>query len=299
MSRHDAFVRQVLSDLNTAREFMRLFMKPVVEHLDLSRLEMRSDSFVDENLDKTATDLLYHAPWQDRSDAYVAMIVEHKSEGAARATGEHLPLQLRGQEIDLLRQHRRNHPKEPIPLVMLVALYHGAKPYRGPLTVGESMALDEQWIPERWKHQDMTLIDLAELNDAQMTTDKLGLFLRVLKHIYDDNFLELYQKLVPALQKLDQSIADRSFVIALNRYLVTSANMENMAKFTQIAVESYSEETGGIAMTLYESAKREGRNLEREMIVRNMLQKGLDYETIAFYTALSVEEVQMMAKKAS
>ncbi len=52
-------------------------------------------------------------------------------------------------------------------------------------------------------------------------------------------------------------------------------------------------------MTLYEVAQKEGRALEREMIVRNMLQKGLDYVTIASYTNLSVEEVQLMAKKAS
>jgi hypothetical protein len=131
------------------------------------------------------------------------------------------------------------------------------------------------------------------------SSDKLGLFLRVLKHIYDDNFLELYQELVPALQKLDQSIAVRSFVIALNRYLVTSANMENMAKFTQIAVESYSEETRGATMTLYEVAQRDARILEREAIVRNMLKKGFDYQTIAEITALSQEEVAVMAKKAS
>jgi predicted transposase YdaD len=299
MTRHDAFVRMVLSDLNTASAFMRLFLVPIAEQLDLTQLELRSDSFVDDNLDKTATDLLYHIPWQDRSDAYVAMIVEHKSEGAARASGEHLPLQLRGQEIDLLRQHRRNHPKDPIPLVMLVALYHGAKPYRGPRTVGESMALPAKWIPERWKHQDMVLIDLAQLDETELAQDKLGLFLRVLKHIYDDNFLEIYQSLIPALQSLDNAPADRSFVIALNKYLVTSANMENMARFAEIAVKSYSEETGGNAMTLYESAKREGEKQNQEKIVRNMLQRGFDYQTIAEITSLSLEEVAVMAKKAS
>jgi hypothetical protein len=61
------------------------------------------------------------------------------------------------------------------------------------------------------------------------------------------------QSLVPALQKLDNALADRSFVIALNKYLVTSANMENMAKFNEIAVKSYSEETGGATMTLAEA----------------------------------------------
>jgi hypothetical protein len=88
-------------------------------------------------------------------------------------------------------------------------------------------------------------------------------------------------------------------VIALNRYLVTSANMENMAKFTQIAVESYSEETGGIAMTLYESAKREGVSIYQQQLVRNMLNEGFDFQTIARVTALTPDEVAVMAKKAS
>lgn len=299
MSKHDAFVRLVLSDLQTARAFMQHFLGPTAGQLDLAHLELRSDTFVDENLDKTATDLLYQVPWRNRSDAYVAMIVEHKCEGSARASGEHLPLQLRGQELDLLRQHRRNHPNDPLPLVFLVALYHGAKPYRGPRTVGESMALPPDMVPVRWKHQDMILIDLAVLDETDLGQDKLGLFLRVLKHIYDDNFLEIYQGWVPALQALDNSVRDRSFVIALNTYAVTSAKMENQAKFAEIALKSYSTETGGATMTLYEVLQTEGRNSEREKIVRNMLQKGIDHETIAACTELSVEEVQLMAKKAS
>ncbi len=140
---------------------------------------------------------------------------------------------------------------------------------------------------------------LAELDESGLPMDKLGLFLRVLKHIYDENFLEIYENLVPALQALDRTEGDRGFVIAVNRYLVTSANMENLAKFSEIAVKSFSEETGGAAMTLSEVIQREGEKRTMEKIVKNMLKDGFDYQTIARITGLSHEEIDLLTKKAS
>jgi hypothetical protein len=56
-------------------------------------------------------------------------------------------------------------------------------------------------------------------------------------------------------------------------------------------------------MTLYESAIREGGLKERDRIlqsiVHNMLQRGVDYQTIADCTDLSLDEVALFGKKAS
>ena len=57
---HDEFCKNNLRNLDKARKFLRLTLKPeIVELLDLERLELSPESFLDEELKKLYADVLY------------------------------------------------------------------------------------------------------------------------------------------------------------------------------------------------------------------------------------------------
>ncbi|MFM7175484.1 MAG: Rpn family recombination-promoting nuclease/putative transposase, partial [Caldilinea sp.] len=63
---HDKFFKEMLTQPEAARIFLRDFLPPTVaEQLDLSRLQLVKDSFIDETLQAHFSDLVYHgaAPW--------------------------------------------------------------------------------------------------------------------------------------------------------------------------------------------------------------------------------------------
>ena len=136
---HDLFSRRELADLVLASELFSKFLKEDLRrHLDLERLVLDKETYVDEDLDELICDVTYRVPCRDR-DAFVSIILEHKSEGMARSGGSNLPFQLRSQEHAVMKHYRRNHPKGKLPIVILVVLYHGKSTYKGPRKVSETM----------------------------------------------------------------------------------------------------------------------------------------------------------------
>ncbi|MFN3983631.1 MAG: Rpn family recombination-promoting nuclease/putative transposase, partial [Caldilinea sp.] len=56
---HDKFFKEMLTQPEAARSFLRDFLPPsVVEQLDLSRLQVVKDSFIDETLQEHFSDLV-------------------------------------------------------------------------------------------------------------------------------------------------------------------------------------------------------------------------------------------------
>ena len=77
---HDKFFKEALTQPDAARTFLRDYLPAdVAALLDLSRLQLVKDSFVDEALREHFSDLLYEVGLRDRGSAYVCVLFEHKS----------------------------------------------------------------------------------------------------------------------------------------------------------------------------------------------------------------------------
>ncbi len=301
--KHDEFVRYVMTDPRVHIPFFRLFLQDLERHLDFDQLRMESESFVSEELSKLVTDFLFQAPWREQEELFISILFEHKSEGSARGEPVSLVYQLRTQEMAFMQRYVRQNPGKKLPIVLLVGLYHGSRPYRGPRTVAESMAGPAELIPPRWRHEDVLIIDLSEWDEQTLGEGKLAMFLKVLKIVYDRDFVSKYKQMLPLLKDYDAKGEDRAFLIALNKYLLTRAHWENLLEFRKIALESYSEEVGGAVMTIADLLKKEGRQegvqegVER--VASTMIRKGLDREAIAEFTGLTLNQIAMIAQRAS
>jgi hypothetical protein len=252
-SPHDRFVRRCMGDLSLAKAFFRRFLSPErIQQIAINDLKPGGkDSFVGKELQALTTDLLYQAPIREHT-GYLSLLVEHKSEGAARGEGHILPFQMRNQEMMIMDYGRRNHPQKRYPLVYMVGLYHGERAYSGPTAVGEHIDAPATMIPERW-NEPIDLIDLSRYADKDLIADgKLGVFLLVLKHIYATDILKTLEYLAPQMQQIEQEQGD-DFILTVFRYLYEAAKVENYEPMMHIAIKTFSKETGAKMLTIADS----------------------------------------------
>nr|MBP8292620.1 Rpn family recombination-promoting nuclease/putative transposase [Caldilineaceae bacterium] len=117
---HDKFFKEALTQPEAARIFLRDYLPAeVTAQLDLARLQLVKDSFVDETLQEQFSDLLYEVGLRDGGNAYVCVLFEHKSYVDPLVALQVLRYMVRVWDYGL-RQRGRLWPVIP------VVVYHGA-----------------------------------------------------------------------------------------------------------------------------------------------------------------------------
>ena len=310
---HDHFARRCLSDIDLARElFYEILAEELEAAIDLKALCDAKETYVDQDLDVSVTDLLFTAPYRKRN-SFISLLVEHKSEGALRLDQHILPFQMRLQEMKIMDHGFRNHPKHLYPYVHMIGLYHGRASYNGPMSVAEKMDVEHKWKPARWQEK-MILVDIGTFEDEDLLQrGKLGIFLLVLKYIYDPNILEILEKLVPQMRKVEGQKNGADFLYTVFEYLYKASRIEKKEDLNEIAVQSLSRETGEhIMMTLAEKDRKEARKEAwkeasevtrketrkevSEQFALRLIDDGLDVKTVVRYTKLSEEAVERLKK---
>jgi len=151
----------------------------------------------------------------------------------------------------------------------------------------------------------MQLIDLCAFSDEELAVGgKLGVFLFILKHIYNENILEWVSQLLPEMQKLDVNQDGRDFLTSVFTYLFEASSTKKQDEIEQIAEQSFSKETKEGVMTIAEKlraegekrGKKEGRMEGIRSVALRMLKKGLDFATVSEYSGLSIETLKSLEK---
>ncbi len=179
---HDKFFKQSFSHLDLAAEFMRWYLPPdVAAALDLSRLRLEKDSFVDPKLREHFSDLLFEVGLVGDGAAFVCLLLEHKSK-----PDEWVALQLlRYMTPAWQAMHERG--LEKLPLIIPVVIYHGAERWR----VDEhfSALLNMEHLPEALRQYALDfkyyLCDLSKFKDGEVIAQAgLPATLQLMKHIF-------------------------------------------------------------------------------------------------------------------
>ena len=90
---HDRFFKEVFSHPEAARDFLRHYLPPgVVGALNLERLELQKESFIDEDLRSQYSDMLFRTETAAGGEVQVYLLLEHLSaNGRARYHKEGAP----------------------------------------------------------------------------------------------------------------------------------------------------------------------------------------------------------------
>ena len=77
---HDALVRRVLGDPDAARAWLEARLPAdTARHLDFATLQLQPGTFVDEELRRAETDVLFAARHESGQPVFVYLLVEHQS----------------------------------------------------------------------------------------------------------------------------------------------------------------------------------------------------------------------------
>jgi predicted transposase/invertase (TIGR01784 family) len=159
-SPHDQFVKSILQHPEKAKAyFQQQLPGPLLARIDLERMRQVSESFVDDKLKGSFSDLLFIAPLiGQEKETYLSLLLEHKS-----SADPYVTIQI-GHYIfsALLRQVRHGEQLTP---VIPILLYHGKEPmaYKTHRQLYEGLGKELlEYVP------DFTYI----YNDLQSTTEE-------------------------------------------------------------------------------------------------------------------------------
>ncbi|MEW6349229.1 MAG: Rpn family recombination-promoting nuclease/putative transposase [Thermodesulfobacteriota bacterium] len=234
---HDRFIKEVLSRLDVAEEFLFRFLPAhVSRHLQPKTFRLHKDSFVDPNLREYFSDLLYQADFEEGQPGFVYILFEHKSYPAGDVAFQLLRYMMR------IWEYANKHSVGSVPPVVPVVLYHGLAKWRIPQNFAALYQTPESLRPGLL---DFTyhLCDLSAYSDEEITLGAIGrVALLLMKHVHSPDLRERLTDLLRLLTAIDVRTA-LGFLETVLRYLSAAAEHVTVDDCRQ-AVEAAFHETG-------------------------------------------------------
>jgi len=182
----DGLFKTIMEDEVAAREFLGYYLPEDFKDLvDLSQITVKKESFVEEDLKKALSDIVYSIKTKDNEEAYVFVLIEHQS------TPDHL-MAFRLWKYMLLicerhikrnkksnnKHNRNNNDKSAktikLPLIAPLVFYNGTKKYNAPLNLWELFQYPV--MAKKLMTEDYRLIDLQSMSDDDIKKkDHLGM----------------------------------------------------------------------------------------------------------------------------
>jgi predicted transposase/invertase (TIGR01784 family) len=252
---HDKFFKDALTQPGAARIFLRDYLPAeVAATLDLTRLQLVKDSFVDETLQEQFSDLLYEVGLRDGGNAYVGVLFEHKSYVDPLVALQVLRYMVRVWDYSL-RQRGQIWPIIP------VVVYHGAARW----TVATNFqalfnlpAALRPYVPE----YHYALSDLSAYSDEEIKrTAELGVGLLLLKHIFQPDLRELLPAVIALWYTMHEQPHTLGYLEAVIRYVMSAGQaitVEDVRRALEEAAEEGTELMGTIAQELLRQGEQRG-----------------------------------------
>jgi len=184
---HDKFLKQSFSDLRVAREFFENYLPDdIKKHMDLSSLKLENESFIDEKLSLTMSDMLFSTKI-DGKIGYIYTLMEHWS-----TPDKKMPFRTMRYVLDAMDKHLTAHNTTTLPIVYPIILYQNKKPYPGFKHVFEMFEPEQQDLARAIFKNPFQIVDLATLEDEELIKHELlGIVLLYMKHICKKDVISL------------------------------------------------------------------------------------------------------------
>jgi len=282
---HDHFVRRALSHRQVAKPFFEQHLPPAFRGaLDLERLEMTAESFIDLKLREYVSDMVFSVPLKSRK-AYIYLLFEHKSHGL-----DELPAPMEKYRLEAMVHYARAKGKKRYPLVVPMVLYHGKSAYRGPVRLQDCIDAPAELIEQAYQSS-FIMVDLSRFSDDDLKIHAwTGVFHLMLKYIRDPNILNRLIPLIPMMRSIEKESGGLAFLEIVFRYLFQAGRVENVNEVIEVAVKSLSRKTEEAVMTIAEQLQAEGK----KQVALELINEGLTVEFIAKVTKLPLAEVQKL-----
>ena len=290
---HNNFFHYALSHVEAARDLIQTHLPAdLVQLLDLESLELQKDSFVDEDLRQSFSDLLYSVRLAgvngEPIEGQVYLLFEHKSRSDPMTC-----FQLLRYIVRIWEQRLRNG-LSLCPVVPLV-VYHGQEYWLAPRSLEELIGGPRAAF-EYGVRMSYPVLDIARVPDESLARDPfLQSVLGLLKYSRRRDFEERLEFLLQSLLKSGTFEVRPEYVEAIFVYISSASPLIPIEKLTMTIEKLFHTqvEPGSIADRFIKQGRQEGLK-EGEIQLMRALQEilGLPISDPAMLQDRSLEQLQ-------
>jgi predicted transposase/invertase (TIGR01784 family) len=292
---HDTFVKNLLSNKESASEFIRNALPvDVCGHFDLNNITYLPDTYITKGLNEYISDIVLKIPVSGTSsDITVSILIEHKS-SVDHFTCVQLYNYIANGYLIQLKQ------KEQLSIIIPVIYYHGKGKWKyRPLhelfqDIPEGF---ERYIPtfsiELFQVQHLSIKQIHDIAEARLRAAFM-----VQKSLHDHFVAQKdFVNVINALEPTDQGNFLHSFFVYLSNVTnfdqnsiieITNQLTTDMKSRSMTFIDQFREE--GVAIGVEKENLRSKYEFARKLKLRNM-----PLEEICELTDLSMEEVEKLA----
>jgi predicted transposase YdaD len=272
-SPHDRLFKTSMSDIRVARDFFERHLDPeILAIIDLNSLKLNPNTYIDKELELTASDVLYETTIAG-STALLYTLIEHQS------TVDHMmPFRLWEYQIAIIREYLKKDPRphnnKKIPLIFPIVFYAGKEHWNASMDLKNLIEAPCDLI-EKVLYAPAPLIDMSLISDEELMhqawSGALAYFLKNSRKKRDILLTVEYSLgLLRSLEALD----GYDYVYSLLNYIVERGDTQDPMAFVKLIEEGLSHEVGDEMMNLLQRFKNEGRQLGRQEGMQEGMQLG-------------------------
>lgn len=309
---HDGVFKHAMSDLRIAKDFFQHYLpSSLQQQIDLNSLLLRKDSFVDAELKKSLTDLLYAVTFKaDNKDGFIYLLIEHQS-----SPDPLMPFRILKYLCKIIDQHTKENQTNVLPVVYPLVLYNGSKSYDYSTDIFD--LFENRELAKQTLLSPFQLVDLNKISDDQIRQHSWsGLLEYAMKHVFARDFLPYFEDLGKLINDLNHANNVEDYVFAVLHYIINTAEINNKEQFIETIKQQLPAPTGGQTVTIADMFRQEGfekgihqgihegitqgihQGFEEgahEMIAR-FLRAGFDVEAVAKVSGLSLQEIKKIQR---
>jgi predicted transposase/invertase (TIGR01784 family) len=268
---HDRFFKASWSRPEVARGFLAHYLPTDVQAvLDLNTLTLSKASFVDATLKAHYSDLLYQVKRKQGQDAYVYLLMEHKSYPDRWTVFQLLR--------HIVRIWERAQEKSParLPAIVPLVVYHGEQGWDVQWNLCALVDADDAlsaFVPDfRYLVCDLSHDDLSKLQ-GQAT---LQVAVRLLKYILHREFAERLPEIAAFFQKVLTQPDGLGYLETVLKYIAQSTDKLDDTTLQTVVQRALPELGDTLMPTIAETWEKRGLEKGLERGLERGLEKGLE-----------------------
>lgn len=303
VKKNDELSKKFLTNLDNAKEFLKLHLDPkVMAKCEIKTLTIDSGSYIDADLRKRFSDIVYKVDLKDKSSCvYIYLLIEHQS-----SAEKLMPLRILRYQLEIIQTHIDKYKVEyNLPLVVPLVFYNGTdSPYPYATNIRDLFA-DKELIdyiqPGSFKLVDLTVTPESEI----LKHKQLALLEMCLKHIQTRDFQKVVESIVNSLIVAHKNNLSKELFDSTLSYLMKAKDRVDLLPLFDKIIENISEYEEDI-MTYAEELRQEGIKLgkqegvqlgkeeERIAVAKKLKQLGVSEKMIAEATHLTIKQIKTL-----
>ncbi|MFP4022216.1 MAG: Rpn family recombination-promoting nuclease/putative transposase [Halanaerobium sp.] len=256
---HDALFKRTLGDKEVAVDFLQNYLPDdILKEIGLTDIKVAKDSFIDKELEESFSDLLYNVTIDGR-DGFIYVLFEHKS-----YYDKITPVQMLGYIVDIWELYYKQTKNKKLPPILPILIYHGDKKWNLGSSLSELIEAIPAAISDYITGYNYLLYDFSSYSDAEIKGQiKLRLFLKLISHIFDDDFDRELREILPLLIELRKKTTGLEYIETVVKYILNIGEEISLSELDQ-KTKKISAEGSAVIMTIAEKIYHDGKEEGKE-----------------------------------